>query len=115
MQCQSDFFQSLKFLIYKWENNTHLKELLQRLNKTVCFKYQAQWLAYPKNATNANCFISDGKESACNVGDPLVGKIPWRRECLCTPVFLPGEFHVQRSQGGSTVCGVAKSWTRLRD
>ena len=68
-------FQSLKFLIYKWENNTHLKELLQRLNKTVCFKYQAQWLAYPKNATNANCFISEGKESACNAGDP--GWIPW--------------------------------------
>ena len=22
-----------------------------------------------------------------------VGKIPWRRECLPTPVFLPGEFH----------------------
>ena len=23
----------------------------------------------------------------------LVGKIPWRREWLCTPVFWPGEFH----------------------
>ena len=22
---------------------------------------------------------------------------PWRRECLPTPVFLPGEFHRQRS------------------
>ena len=28
--------------------------------------------------------------------DPLVGKIPWRREWLPTPVFLPGEFHGQR-------------------
>ena len=26
-----------------------------------------------------------------------VGKIPWRREWLPTPVFLPGEFHAQRS------------------
>ena len=26
-----------------------------------------------------------------------VGKIPWRREWLPTPVFLLGEFHVQRS------------------
>ena len=26
-----------------------------------------------------------------------VGKIPWRREWLPTPVFLPGEFHGQRS------------------
>ena len=38
---------------------------------------------------------SDGKESACNVGGPVlwVGKIPRRREWLPTPVFLPGEFH----------------------
>ena len=26
-----------------------------------------------------------------------VGKIPWRKEWLPTPVFLPGEFHGQRS------------------
>ena len=25
--------------------------------------------------------------------DPCVGKIPWRRERLPTPVFWPGEFH----------------------
>jgi len=25
--------------------------------------------------------------------DPSVGKIPWRREWLPTPVFWPGEFH----------------------
>ena len=25
--------------------------------------------------------------------DPWAGKIPWRREWLPTPVFLPGEFH----------------------
>ena len=45
---------------------------------------------------------SDGKESTCNVGkparfDPWVRKIPWRREWQTTPVFLPGEFHGQRS------------------
>ena len=28
---------------------------------------------------------------------PWVGKIPWRREWQPTPVFLPGEFHRQRS------------------
>ena len=27
----------------------------------------------------------------------MVGRIPWRREWLPTPVFLPGEFHGQRS------------------
>ena len=25
--------------------------------------------------------------------DPWVGKVPWRRERLPTPVFWPGEFH----------------------
>ena len=32
--------------------------------------------------------------------DPWVGKIPWRREWLPTPVFLPGEFQGQRSFAG---------------
>ena len=38
---------------------------------------------------------SDGKESACEAGDPgsIPGtKIPWRREWLPIPVFVPGEF-----------------------
>ena len=47
---------------------------------------------------------SDGKESACNTDDrssiPGLGKIPWRREWLPTPVFLPGEFHGQRNLVG---------------
>ena len=29
--------------------------------------------------------------------DPWVGKIPSRKEWLPTPIFLPGEFHGQRS------------------
>ena len=48
---------------------------------------------------------SDGKESACNVGD--LGSILWlglvpnpRREWLPTPVFLPGESHEQRNLVG---------------
>ena len=47
------------------------------------------------------------KECACNAGDSGsilgVGKIPWRREWLPTPVFLPGEFHGQRSLVSCTV------------
>ena len=46
---------------------------------------------------------SDGKESACNVGNlgsiPGLGS-PWRRERLSTPVFWPGEFHGQRNLVG---------------
>jgi len=51
---------------------------------------------------------STGKEFACNAGDlgstPGLGRFPWRRERLPTPVFWPGEFH-----------GVSKSWARLSD
>ena len=32
--------------------------------------------------------------------DPWIGKIPWRREWLPTPVFWPGEFHGQRRLEG---------------
>ena len=32
--------------------------------------------------------------------DPWVGKIPWRRERLPTPVFWPGEFHGLCHPGG---------------
>ena len=56
---------------------------------------------------------SDGKESSCNAGDlvqSLVGKIPWRAWQL-TPVFLPGEFHGQRSLAGYNPCSCKKSGT----
>ena len=47
---------------------------------------------------------SNGKESARNAGDlgwiPGLGRSPWRREGLPTPVFLPGESHGQGSLGG---------------
>jgi len=32
--------------------------------------------------------------------DPWVGKIPWRTAWKPTPVFLPGESHLQRSLVG---------------
>ena len=47
---------------------------------------------------------ADSQESACNAGDPGsipgVGKMPWRREWQPTLVFLPKEFHGQRSLVG---------------
>jgi len=56
-------------------------------------------------------FIDVGiiQESACSAGDlgsiPGVGKIPWRRKWKPTPVFLPGEFHGQRSLAGYNLWG----------
>ena len=46
-----------------------------------------------------------GNKSTCQCKrrgfNPWVGKIPWQRKWQPTPVFLPGEFHGQRSPVGS--------------
>ena len=39
------------------------------------------------------------------MSDPWVRKILWRRECLPNPVYLPGEFHGQRSLVGYSPWG----------
>ena len=47
---------------------------------------------------------SDSKESACQCRKPMfdswVEKIPWRKKCQPTLVFLPGKSHGQRSLVG---------------
>ena len=48
------------------------------------------------------------------VFDPWVGKIPWGREWLPIPVFLPGGFHGQRSLAVYSPRGPT-SWTPLSD
>ena len=57
-----------------------------------------------------------GKEYTCNAGPCRrhrfnlgVGKIPWRREWLPTPVFLPGEVRGQRSLAGYRLWGCKES------
>ena len=52
--------------------------------------------------------------------NPWVGKIPWRREWLPIPVFLPGESHGQRNLVGYSPWGrkdldVTEQWTFNRD
>ena len=58
---------------------------------------------------------SEGKESACNAGDPGsipgIGKIPWRRKWQPTPVFLPETSHEQRSLAGYSPRGCKESDT----
>ena len=53
---------------------------------------------------------SDSKESTCQCRRPRfdswLGKTPWRREWIPTPVFLPGEFHGQRSLAGYSPWGL---------
>ena len=49
----------------------------------------------------------DGKEPACNEGDPgSILKILWRRAWKPTPVFLPAEFHAQRNLVGYSPWGL---------
>ena len=53
---------------------------------------------------------SEGKESACNVGDlsmiPGLGRYPGKRKWQPTPVFLPGKFHEwRRSLAGYSPLG----------
>ena len=62
-----------------------------------------------------------GEESACQCRrckrcrfDPWVGRIPWRRKRQPAPVFLPAEFHGQRSLVGYSLCRHKES-TRLSD
>ena len=48
---------------------------------------------------------------ACSAGEglhPCVKKIPWKRKWQPTPVFLPGEFHGQRSLVGYSLWGPCK-------
>ena len=73
-----------------------------------------------------------GKESACHCrrckrhrSHPWAGNVPQRREWQNTPVFLPGEFHGQRSLVDHSPCGhrvrhkcmcnVSRSWTQTQD
>ena len=55
---------------------------------------------------------SEGKESAFNAGDmgliSWLGRSPWRREWQLTTVFLPVDFHGQRSLVGYKSLGLQR-------
>ena len=58
------------------------------------------FVSYPGNwfeLLESSLPVTAGKESACNAGDlgliPGLGRFPWRRDQLPTPVFWTGEFH----------------------
>ena len=62
--------------------------------------------------------VTRGKKFTCKFRilkklrfSPWVGKIPWRRKWLPTPVFLPGESHGQRSLAGCSPWGLEESDT----
>ena len=62
--------------------------------------YISQWPHQPLGFPGG----SDGKEFTCNEGDldliPGLGRYPWRKEQLPTPVFWPGESPWTEEPGG---------------
>ena len=78
----------------------------------LCGKQSSHWKkwGFPGGAS--------GKEPACQCRrrerhrfDPWVGKMPWKRAWQPTLVFLPGEFHGQRSLAGYSPQGHKESDT----
>ena len=68
-------------------------------NLRVLIKTASVNMSYPRKGQRGGFFSdsSDGKESACKVGDlgliPGLGRSPGEGKRLHTPVFWPGEFH----------------------
>ena len=101
------FQGKLKFRNIKKLTQEHIVRLIVRAEidpSALVFYYcskKLQWTYWFKTLVYGG---SDGKESACNTGDP--GSIPGLRRSPAewngypTPVFLPGESHGQRSLGG---------------
>ncbi|KAB0349335.1 hypothetical protein FD754_014192 [Muntiacus muntjak] len=64
------------------------------------------WMSL-SSAINISCHLTEQQDQDKGINnsiscqkpefDSWVGKILWRREWLCTPVLLPGEFHEQRN------------------
>ena len=71
---------------------------LAEIYRRTCAESKKQ-RAQGRSLKGQNLRIGLGKGPRVN---PLVGKISWRRECQFTPVFLPGEFHGERSLVGNS-------------
>ena len=59
---------------------------------------------FPGSASDKESTCQDRRQKTLGF-DPWVGKIPWGRKRQPTPVFLPREFHKQRSLIGSQRVG----------
>ena len=79
-------------------NGTYLSFLFSAIN------LQRKAFIYYRPTLN----LSAMQETGFNL---WVGKIPWRRERLSTPVFWPGEFHGLRSRGSQRVRHVWATFT----
>ena len=85
------------FLVYIGRKQNHyLKEISAYLFTAV--RKAQTWKGFPDGASD--------REPACQCRrwrlrfDPWVRNISWRRAWQPTPLFLPGESHIQRSLAG---------------
>ena len=92
---------------YSWQ---HLKGWFREdpaLRKKKIIPFPSAFLGFPGGSVVKNPHANTGgTRDGCN---PWVGKIPWRRKWQPTPVFLPGQFHGQRSQAGHCPWGCKES------
>ena len=83
---------------------------LKYINTSQIVQTLSKYLGFPGG--------SNGKGSCLQCRRPgfdsWVGNIPWRREWLPTPVFLPGEFHGQRNLVGHSPWGCKELKTAER-
>ena len=94
---------SLSMGLYPWDSPSKNTGMDCRVLLQGIFPTQRSNPVFAGGGFFATCG-SVGKESACNVGDlssvPGLGRFPWRRERLPTPMFWPGEFHEPYSSWG---------------
>ena len=100
---------------FSWQN--HNLVLLQSLHTSNKLNKLLLTLSYIQKSTHYDIFLgfpggTSVKEPTCQCRrhkklgfDPCVWKIPWKREWLPTPVFLPGGYHGQRSLMGYSPLG----------
>ena len=69
----------------------------------IIFKGENFRKVWPKRETkvknNASGYAGDARRKRHGI-DAWAWRIPWRKKCLSTPVFLPGKSHGQRSWEG---------------
>ena len=84
----------------KWEKERFHEDLQKQKKAIASDWYQPLKVSIIDTYQGFPCG-SDGKESACNPGNPGsisgLGRSPGGRKWQSTSIFLPGEFHGQRS------------------
>ena len=88
-------FKSVFCIISPFPSTSYCKYHCSRHSCLLCFVFEVT-----SESTWASLVAQTVKNLPAmqgTLGQSLGGEMPWRREWLCTPVFIPGEFHGERS------------------